>query len=365
MRDDELPAEAKRLIDAIASKPRFAGSAEESAARALCAAELRSAGFGTSEREFEFSEWPGRWGIPLMTAVLLVAILLIAGGAARSLDLATFVYAAAFAVGMRMMLSRRQTITLRMGALRSRSVNIEATRGGQPRVWLVAHLDSKSQSVPMLVRVLSHVALIAVAAVVMAMIFLVQWGVVHSVPWGWLATAGVITALPSLFCFVGNDSRGALDNATGVAAVLLAARQVTPGKSLGVLITSGEELDLAGARAWALAPPPDALMINCDTVDDSGTWRCMSGTRPQLLGVAAEKAAKKLGLALRMGRMIPGIITDSLAFETAGLPSVTLSRGTVGTLARLHTRGDNPHLLTGAGAAMAARMLAQMVEELT
>ena len=80
--------------------------------------------------------------------------------------------------------------------------------------------------------------------------------------------------------------------------------------------------------------------------------------------MAAENAAKKLGLALRMGKVIPGIITDSMAFEAAGLPSVTLSRGTVHTLARLHTKGDRADRLTGSGAAMAARILSQMVEEL-
>ncbi|MDQ6718696.1 MAG: M28 family metallopeptidase, partial [Gemmatimonadota bacterium] len=188
---------------------------------------------------------------------------------------------------------------------------------------------------------------------------------ISSPHWSWLAIAGSLAALPSLFCFVGNRSRGALDNATGVAAVLLAARLVSAEKSFGVLITSGEELDLAGARAWGKGPAAVKAVINCDTIDDSGGWRCMFGNRPHAIGAAAEKAAKKLGLPLRMGKMIPGIITDSLAFETAGLPSVTLSRGTLRTLARLHTSGDNPDRLTGAGAATAARILAQMVEELS
>jgi hypothetical protein len=217
----------------------------------------------------------------------------------------------------------------------------------------------------MLVRVISHVILVAVLAIVFVSLFLVQWGIAHSIPWAWLGIAGTVAALPSLLCFVGNDSRGALDNATGVAAVLLASRMISKDKAFGVLITSGEELDLAGARAWTEEGHKGAMMINCDTVDDEGVWRCMSGWRPHALGKAAENAAKKLGLGLRMGMMIPGIITDSLAFETAGLRSVTLSRGTLRTLARLHTRGDSSDRVNGSGAASAARMLAHMVEELT
>lgn len=67
MRDDQLTGEAKRLIDAIAATPRFAGSDGEAKVRKLCADELRSAGFSINEREFGFSEWPGRWGIPLIS----------------------------------------------------------------------------------------------------------------------------------------------------------------------------------------------------------------------------------------------------------------------------------------------------------
>jgi hypothetical protein len=63
--------------------------------------------------------------------------------------------------------------------------------------------------------------------------------------------------------------------------------------------------------------------------------------------------------------MIPGILTDSLAFEAAGLPAVTISRGTLGTLARLHTAGDTSERIIGTGAATAARLLAAMIEELS
>jgi hypothetical protein len=361
---DELTAEAKRLIDALASTPRFAGSAGENRARELCAAELRGSGYTITEREFEFSEWPGRWGIPFMSLLLVAATAVTAAGARRDPALGGLGFTLTFVLGASIVSSRRQFATAKVKWLRSRATNLEAKRGS-PRVWLVAHLDSKSQSVPMLVRVASHLALSAVIVFEMATLLLAQWGAIRNPHWSWIVAAALVAALPSLFCLAGNASRGALDNATGVAAAVLAAKLIPPEKAVGVLITSGEELDLAGARAWAGESHPGNSMINCDTVDDRGGWRCMFRNQPHALTVAAEKSAKKLGLALRMGRVIPGIITDSLAFEMGGLPSVTISRGTLRTLARLHTRGDNPDHLTGAGAATAARLLAEMVEELS
>ena len=317
----------------------------------------------TTEKSFEFSEWPGRWGIPLIAAGSLFAILFTAAAASSSLQLGGLAWIYAILAGQLIFVRRRGGATAKTKWSRSKSVNLEASRGA-PRVWLAAHLDSKSQSIPMLVRVASFVVLNAVLFVEIAAIFLAQWGIVNQHHWSWFAIAGSLAAIPSLLCFVGNSSRGALDNATGLAAVLLASRMISQDKAFGVLITSGEELDLAGARAWASDSQKGAQMINCDTVDDEGGWRCMYTNRPHALGIAAENAAKKLGLGLRMGKVIPGIITDSLAFETAGLRSVTLSRGTLRTLARLHTRGDNPDRVSGTGAAVAGRMLAHMVEEL-
>lgn len=366
MGGEELVAEAKRLIDTIAARPRFAGSAEESTARNFCADWLRKAGLDVTEEEFEFSEWPGRWGIPLIGGWLLSAILVIAGGSVIGRqEIALSLAIGLILLGLFGAARRRRAATLTMQRSRSRSVNLAATRG-DPGVWLVAHLDSKSQTIPMLLRVASHVAMSCILVAAFAAGFLQLLGLVGYVGWQWLAVAGLAAALPSLLCRVGNRSPGALDNATGVAAVLLASRLIPPAKSFGVLLTSGEELDLAGARAWSAGRKPGdrPTMINCDTVDDVGAWRCMYVMRPHRAICAVEAAAKKSEVKLRIGKVIPGVITDSLAFNGADLTSVTIARGTLRTLARLHTAGDNSRSVSGAGAASAARLLARTIEEL-
>jgi Predicted aminopeptidase, Iap family len=261
------------------------------------------------------------------------------------------------------LLSKQKSATREMGWRRTRATNLEATRG-DPKVWLVAHIDSKSQTVPILVRSVSSTAILVMFFGATIGSWIAQWtGHTASIPWLWIAGVATIAALPSLFCFIRNESAGALDNATGVAAVLLAARTIPQEKPLGVLITTAEELDLAGAREWAVGRRGITL-INCDTVDDSGGWRCMYQSRPHAAILASQKAATRLGITLRVGKIIPGILTDSIAFDLAGLSSVTISRGTLGTLARLHTPRDTSDRVTGAGAATAARLLAATVEDM-
>jgi hypothetical protein len=62
--------------------------------------------------------------------------------------------------------------------------------------------------------------------------------------------------------------------------------------------------------------------------------------------------------------MIPGILADSMAFADRGIEAVTLSRGGISTLARIHTRRDNIIALTGAGVAEASALLAALTKEL-
>ena len=249
--------------------------------------------------------------------------------------------------------------------MRARATNLEARRG-VPKLWLVAHLDTKGQTIPMLVRITGSVAQAGVAVLALLMLLLALAGVAVSIRgWQWLQFAAVASAVPTLVCWVRNDSKGALDNATGVVAVLLAAKSLSDVSNLGILLTSGEELGLAGARNWAARSPRDITVVNSDTFDDAGTWRSMhTGKSPKKLSAAVETSASRLGFKVARGRMIPGILADSIAFSDLGIEAVTLSRATLSTLARIHTRRDNSAALTGEGAADASRLLSDLARQL-
>ncbi|MEP6549683.1 MAG: M28 family peptidase [Gemmatimonadales bacterium] len=366
MADAQLVQRAKALLDKLSESPRFAGSDEEARARGLCRKELELAGFTCKEVPFGYSEWPGRWGPPISAAVQVATIILVARIAMSGSAWPALLTGAALIVGLFFADAdvKRRWI-LRFPLERAKSVNLEARRGS-PRIWLVAHLDSKSQTVPMLFRIASSVALAALMVLTLAIVLLSLAGasrVVGILPA--LQIVAVVVALPSIFCFVRNGSSGAVDNASGVVSVLLAAQSAESPRDIGVLITSAEELGLAGARVWAPSAPPEAEAINCDTVDDSGDWRCMySGQRPTRIDAAAKTLSGGTGSPLILRRLIPGILADSMALSDWGIESVTLSRGTLATLARIHTRRDTSNELTGTGAADASVLLSALAKEL-
>ena len=357
---------AKALLDRVAEKPRFAGGDDEARAREVCRAELEKAGFTCRDRPFDFSEWPARWGPSIAALVQLIVVVLavwLAGRGSASMGLG--VLAAAIIVLPIVGARVRKRGVVSSPYMRSRSVNLEASRGS-PSVWLVAHLDSKSQTVPMLVRIASSVALQLLSGLIFLSLILSMVGIrITRGAWLALAAAAIVAALPTIFCFVGNDSAGAVDNGTGVVAVLLAATSAGAPRDLGVLITSAEELGLAGARVWALTAPPDIKVLNCDTVDDFGGWRCMyTGAKPAAITSMAGRVGAVLGVPLRVTRLIPGILADNVALADVRIDAVTISRGNFSTLARIHTWRDNSIAQTGRGAVEASVLLSALAKEL-
>ena len=164
-------------------------------------------------------------------------------------------------------------------------------------------------------------------------------------------------------CVVGSNSHGAADNASGVAAVLEAAAAIGPEKSIGVLITDAEELALAGARAWVIGRAP-GIAINCDTIDDDGRLVVLRyGGSGDLSRRALSAARTEESRAIAIAPL-PGVLTDSVAFQAARWRTVTLCRGNLRTLNRIHTVRDDLRALRGTGIPAAARVLARLVEEL-
>jgi peptidase M28-like protein len=273
---------------------------------------------------------------------------------------------------------------LSIGLSRSASANLVATReafDSAPDIWLVAHSDSKSQTIPMIARVASAVAFaIASAMALLGILLIVMLGqnTVLSTAATAMSYLAVATALPIIMCFAGDNSHGALDNASGMATIILAADKLGRGHNIGVLITSAEELGLAGARHFVATRKARGVAINCDTIDDAGKFLCMaSGRKITRLDAAIDAASNRLQLdsigmsgksgraTLRVRGMIPGILADNVAFSDAGWESFTLSRGNIATLGYVHTSRDLPDRIQGTGIAKAASLIAAIVEELS
>lgn len=355
----------------LAATTRFAGSAEEGKARDYCKSLLEARGFLVEAQPFEFSKAPALWGPSLTSALAATAVWLGAQLATRHhapllgllADLGGLV-----AISLVAMLGAKVGV-LGFPAQRMKSTNVVGVRretAGRPTMWLCAHIDSKSQTIPMLVRVASTIFFAAFSLAVAVTILLI--GLVPRVAernssvlvgLSWFA---VVAALPVVLCFITNRSKGALDNATGVAAIILALDEIDPVTNVGVVITSGEELGLAGARHFAATESTGKVAINCDTVDDAGFFYCMaSGNRRGRLNDALNRASAG---SLRLNGMIPGILADNVAFSSSGWESFTLSRGNISTLGYVHTSRDTSDRLKGTGIAQASSLIAAIVKEL-
>jgi hypothetical protein len=357
---------ARDHLSAIAGAPRPAGTQAEAAARAYCARVLRDAGFDAREEPFEYSAFPGRFATPLagvLSTLVLTAAILTASRGRPGLATAMLALGGAALAGAASWAVRKGVLDAPW--MRRRGSNLAATRGAaQPALWLVAHIDSKSQPIPMLVRA-SAIGLHGASWVAALFLCASEWlGASFPLAWPSVAAAGAVSGLPIMASVVGERSAGAVDNASGVSAVLMAAVTLPRELPVGVLITSAEELGLAGARAWVRGRRPGTA-LNCDGIDDGGDLVCMySRRRPARIVAAYERAARAEGRTLHVRRLLSGVLVDGVAFADAGWEVLTLSRGTIATLARIHTRRDSLDALTGAGVEHAVPVLTRVAREL-
>ena len=355
------------MLQALAATPRPTGKAAIARARDRCAQELRALGYELRERPFTFSAFPGELGTPAIGGAAAIVAALAARLGAEGSGTAPLILLAAGGVALYAAgswLAQRGVVDAPL--LRQSGVNLEATRPGeQPALWLCAHLDSKWQRVSTLVRTVG-VALLALGYVLTLGLSVAAAGGRHA-PFALWGTAAIVTlagAIPVVLSTVGSGSPGALDNASGVVTVIAAARRLTGVEGVGILITDAEELGLAGARAWS-REARTATVLNCDGVDDNGRVRVMfSGRRPDELLGAVERAGRAAAVRHKTGRLMPGILTDSVAFSDAGLASVTFARGTLRSLLRVHTTRDDLAHLRGTGIAETAALMAATVLEM-
>lgn len=352
------------LLTELASAPRPTGSVRIAVLRERCAQELQALGYDTREMPFGYSAFPGRYGTPAVSA-LGMAVAASAGhlGANGAMVAPLAVMLTGILVlGLLGRWLARDGV-LHAPWIRAQGVNLEASRPGRaPAVWLCAHLDSKSQPVPTLVRsagiVLQAVGSLAILVLAAGAAF------GASAPFAVWVGATIVTlagAIPVVSGVVGPHSPGALDNASGVVTVIAAARRLTDVEGVGIVITDAEELGMAGAHAWG-STRPGAVVLNCDGVDDRGPTRVMHpGMRPPAILHALRVTASPVP---DVRRLPPGVLTDSVAIARRGGQSVTFSKGTWVSLARVHSRKDSLARLQGTGIAGVASLMADAARRL-
>jgi Zn-dependent M28 family amino/carboxypeptidase len=135
------------------------------------------------------------------------------------------------------------------------------------------------------------------------------------------------------------------------------------------LVTDAEELGLAGARAAARSLAPD-VVLNLDGLDDEGSFLVLDRHDPlrrrraPALAAAVRDAGARVGEAVRYRALPPGLLTDHIPFAEAA-SAVTIMRGRIRSLLRVHRPGDRADRLSGDGAARAVVLLEEVMRRRT
>jgi hypothetical protein len=347
------------------SRPRLAGSAEVGDVEALLEERLTKLGFSVQTQAFTTNSrrlhavsigaagygWSAMLAVPLLVMDVPV-------WSATIVLVALFALVALLAYGL-----AEGRLPFDLPDISAK--NLVATRG-PPKIWLVAHSDSKAQGVSMATRI---VAVVVSLAGLISILALAVIRMVMPVPWtvavGCAAVAALGTALLSIKPLE-SDAPGAVDNATGLMTVLAAASDLTDREDVGVLITGAEELGMEGARRWIATRPEGAYFINIDGIDDRGSFNVMrhsaiGAEQNKSLADALEDALRETGTPVRPKPLPVGVFVDGAILETGGMAGITLSRGDWSTLRVVHTPRDTADRLKGECADRAGGIVAKVV----
>jgi Zn-dependent M28 family amino/carboxypeptidase len=247
-----------------------------------------------------------------------------------------------------------------------------------PHLYLVAHYDSKSQRMPLAVRITLFMLAI-IAGLILIILTWLDVPTVFYLPVGLLAIAA---AFPLLFLDVGNTSPGAIDNASSVGLVLhlaevLAQRRDWQDKlHLTILIPSAEELTLMGSVAYVTAHAEKLhqqeragglYVLNFDGVGIDGALYYVGHTRPSPDGARisllarVRRACAELGLPLKRFGFV-GALFDHIPFAQRGFDALSLIA--VGGASRsVHTPADAVDQLHVRGFDQAGRVALRVIEQ--
>lgn len=358
--------ELKEAIDALA-RPRLSGTA----GAAECENELRdrfhALGYEVRELPFRFSTWPGQFGLPFVSALYLLAVvsasaLIFVGNGLYALGT---LLALLIVIAMLAGLSRHAIARFPFGRVETANWLVHRP-GARPEHIIVAHRDSKSQLLSLWLRIA------AIMLAPLAWIGLLGLAVTELVApdWVWtplllsLAACATLAGAGLALARADNRSPGALDNASGVAALLGIARRERDHRDVAFLVTDGEELGLAGAWAAAAQIPRVDSVINLDGLDDEGDFylierypRGRLGGLAPTVAVALLTAAQQLDYPTERRRLPVGLLADHIPFARAGFQALTILRGTHRSLQRAHRPHDDKHRLRGEGVAAAVALV--------
>ena len=232
------------------------------------------------------------------------------------------------------------------------ATNLLAGSTDAPRVWLVSHSDSKAQLASMRGRILALLGGgLGFVTLMILLLARLQGPLSLAIVLPPVLVTAIGTAVLSLRPYQ-EGCPGAVDNATGLVAVLSAAERLRHRTDVGILITGAEEFGMHGARVFMGGAPRSGVFLNFDGVDSRGKFNLMthaprlgrvrvdSGDDVLRLHHAMARALKAGGYRVRRFPLPVGVFVDGSILAEGGLRGVTVSRGDWETLGVVHTPRD-------------------------
>jgi hypothetical protein len=388
------------------SRPRLVGSSEEERVAEEIAGQLERSGFVVDFQSFKFSTvldlflsaeillsqalilatlWVNginQW-LALFLCGLLIILIFIVKPLNRKIQASSFVNSEDGHFGL------WSSICWNLGR-RYQTKNIVATltdipeNPNLPHLYLVAHYDSKSQYLPLVLRFALFVIVIS-GSLVFSVLNVINIANMGFTPI--LFVIGIIVTacgIPLLFLDYGNDSPGAIDDASGVGLVLHLAEIIANNQPIienlrfTLLITSGEELAVKGALAYIKenetnlrrqADGGDLHILNFDGIGVDGNLYLVGGERrlARSTGInlyqLVRHSAEKLGISI--GRFsLPGALFDHIPFAEDGYDAVSII-GIGRSTQSIHTSNDSPDKLHFRGFDQSGRLAIGVIEKLS
>ena len=364
--------------------PRLVNSVGEAEAQDYIVEQFTALGLDVSWEPFSFTKFPAEV-LPRILSVLFVPVVLFVPWFGERFPL-LLCFACLLSLAIAMFFTQWQN---RLEGLydvgrKYRTENIIAKNGAKqdgntPAFLFLAHYDSKSQVLPIAVRMVAYgtaiVGLIVLTIVMLVKVIALIW-LPNYIVWG---VAG-ITSLCLLLLQINltrNHSPGGFDNASGVGVMLEVARVVMARDAkipITFLATGAEEYGMCGALRYVQTHADEydrenTYVINLDGlgVGDGVNLVTRYGIPPtrttRTLANLFRTSSEALGIQVSERYLPIGVGLDSIPIASRGFETVTLTAGDVGSAAlRIHSKRDRSDLLNVESLQQVGELIVDVIE---
>lgn len=347
------------------ASPRLVGSAGEKRAAGYIIEKLRDKGIDSEEEPFDIKIVP--W--ILLRAGLISSIILLLVGLLISKDhqyisaITTFIILIGLLSTDKLwsFLAGLDLLPDLTGGLSSKNIIASIIRGGERKIYLIAHYDSKGQSISLITRIL-----LVVTGSFYLILLTLQYisGMPHQsqedinlqfyIPFSF----AVIIILILASVRTDNSSPGGLDNAGSVGVLIelagLLKERPYKGLSITIIFTGAEELGLLGAYAFLKRHRHELNSDNCYFLNLDGVG---------VVGRLRQFGKRPIFQILPVFPMVKGLMMDHLPFEKAGFRAMSLGCVSSKTL-KIHTKEDRGDLLEPDGLHEAGMRVLEILDRL-